>query len=214
VRGYDAPSLDYAARVRRRGAALRTVLAASSTARSAVLTALESGKASATSGARTANSGPSSAASAFTARMRRSEGENRFAYGFRRQLLAFEATPFRWGERARGDDADRRFILNLDVDDEKKSSEQRVAHDLHPVLVVCTASVFSDLRERVGKDGRGFFEGYPMLATVGLRLRAAPDEREPVELEPFAAAFHWRTLHRASANRHKHGLAMARLAFQ
>ena len=80
------------------------------------------------------------------------------------------------------------------MDDEEESSEERIAHDLHPVLVVCSASVFSDLRQRVGKDGRGFFEGYPMLASVGLGLRAALDEREPVELEPFTVAFHGRTL--------------------
>jgi hypothetical protein len=70
------------------------------------------------------------------ARRRRPEAEIRFAYGFGRQLLALKATPLFGVERARGDDADRRLIVNLDMDDEKESPEKRVAHDLHAVLVM------------------------------------------------------------------------------
>jgi hypothetical protein len=75
----DLKQITYAARVRFLGLALRTVFAASSTARRAAFTASESGNASATSGARMATSGPSSAARAFMARRRRSEAEIRFA---------------------------------------------------------------------------------------------------------------------------------------
>ncbi len=105
-----------------------------------------------------ANSGPSSAGSAFIARRRRSEAEIRFAYGFGRQLVALETTSFFRIERARGDDADRRVILDLNMNDKKKSPEERITHDLHPVLVMRSAPVSPDLRQWIGEDGRGFLE--------------------------------------------------------
>lgn len=44
-------------------------------------------------------------------------------------LVALETTSFFRVERACGDDADRRVILDLDVNDKKKSPEQRVNPD-------------------------------------------------------------------------------------
>jgi hypothetical protein len=50
-----------------------------------------------------------------------------------RQLFALEPAPFFRVEPSRGDDADRVFIVNLDVDNEEKPPKERITHDLHAV---------------------------------------------------------------------------------
>jgi hypothetical protein len=51
----------------------------------------------------------------------------RFAYGFARQLLTLEASSLFRVELPCGDDADRRVIVHLDMDDEEESSNEGVA---------------------------------------------------------------------------------------
>ena len=60
--------------------------------------------------------------------------------------------------------------MNLDVDDQKQPSQERIAHDLHPALVVRSAAIRTDDGEWVGENRRGFLEGDPVLAPS----RAAP----------------------------------------
>ena len=75
----------------------------------------------------------------------------RFAYKFGRQLLAFEAAALFRVERARGDDADCRFILDLDVEREGRpkgfaTQSRRGRNVVYPKLVPIPSSL-----ERSGK---------------------------------------------------------------
>jgi integrase-like protein len=120
----------------------------------------------------------------------------RLAYGLGPQLLPLELAPLLRVEPAGRDDSDRRFIAYLNVDDKENPRKDRVAHDGHASLGMCRAAILAHSGERICEHGCCLLEGYAVLSQIRLRLRAAPDEGEPVDLHRVVTCFHPRKLYR------------------